>query len=161
MPERARIKIEDFDADDVRAFYDSQVLRVWHLDGKERTFRITAVQRITEEFRNETTRKALLWLEDSRGRAVPLPFVLNATNRNTIIQLYGKRAKKDWPGKTITLFPSTTDVAGETRDCIRIRNTVPTKKAQAAAPSEPPPSAPALTDHDKATKNEEDDDGQV
>lgn len=159
MPERARIKIEDFDAEDVRAFYDSQVFRVWHLDGKDRTFRIRDVQRITEEFRNETTRKALLWLEDSKGRAVPLPLVLNATNRNTIIQLYGKRAKKDWPGKTITLYASTTDVAGETRDCIRIRNEVP-RKAKPSAPSEPPPSAPAITDHDKATKNEvtEDDD---
>lgn len=159
MPERARIKIEDFDAEDVRAFYDSQVLRVWHLDGKDRTFRITAVQRITEEFRSETTRKALLWLEDSKGRPVPLPLVLNATNRNTVIQLYGKRAKKDWPGKLITLYPSTTDVAGETRDCIRVRNETPKKRQ--AAPSEPPPSAPALTDHDKATKNEEDDDEQV
>lgn len=169
MADRTRIKIEDFDADDVRAFYDSQVFRVWHLAGKDRTYRIKSVQRITEEFRNETTRKALLWLEDSKGREVPLPLVLNATNRNTIIQLYGKRAKKDWPGKCVILFPSTTDVAGETRDCIRVRNYVPGTRtrenkqganvlpAAAEKPSSPPPSSPAPIDHDRARLNDDDD----
>lgn len=164
MTDRTRIKIDDFEADDVRAFYDSQVFRVWHLAGKERTYRIKRVQRITEEFRNETKRRALLWLEDSKGRDVPLPFVLIPTNRNTIIQLYGKRAVKDWPGKLITLYPSQADVAGEMKDAIRVRNYVPgtrthtnKQETNALPPASVPPSTPAPLDHDRSRRNDDDD----
>ncbi len=112
--------IEEFEADDIRAFYDSNVFRVWHLCGKERTFRITKVARITDSFRGEVTQKALLYLEDRHG-PVDLPFALNVTNRETIKGLYGKRPK-DWVGRLITLFPTTTEVGTETKDCIRVRN---------------------------------------
>lgn len=119
-----KVKIEDYDAPDVRAFYDSEVLRVWHLQGKPRTYRITAVKRITTEFMGEEKRKALLLLEDSKRRPVPLPLVLNATNRNTLIGLYGK-APKAWVGKLLTIYPTVTDSPRGRVDCIRIRNEVP------------------------------------
>jgi hypothetical protein len=123
--------IEDFEADDIRAYYDSSVLRVWHLDGKPRTYKIiNKVQRITTEFRNETSLRAVLTLVDRDG-VVALPFVLNPTNRNVIRQLYGN-APREWVGKLITLYPTTTDVGGETKDCIRVRPTVPGKAAHAA-----------------------------
>jgi hypothetical protein len=120
--------IEDFEADDIRAYYDSKVLRVWHLAGKDRTYKIARVQRITTEFRGETKKRPLLWLTDGKGRPVPLPLELNATNRNSIQQLYGDKVSA-WLGRLITLYPTQTDMAGQTVDCIRVRNQVPGQAA--------------------------------
>lgn len=122
-----RAVIEEFEAEDIRAFYDSSVFRVWHLCGKERTFRIIKVARITDKYRGEVKQKALLYLEDRDG-PVDLPLALNVTNRETIKALYGKRPK-DWVGHLITLFPTTCEVGTEIKDCIRVRNYDPATRA--------------------------------
>jgi hypothetical protein len=165
---------ENIDADDYRAFFDTHILRVWHLQGKERVYRITRVTALTSEMVNDkgvrkVQRQPKLLLETQKGKALPLPLLLNKTNAKAIAQMYGKRPA-DWVGKLISLYPGTTDAFGETVDCIRIRNQIPGSQPSTVnrqgvnvlpPRSEPPPSAPALTDHDKATKNEEDDDEQV
>ena len=51
------------------------------------------------------------------------PFILNATNSKSIAKLYGPYIE-DWAGKPITLFASTTKLAGDTVECLRIRPTV-------------------------------------
>ncbi len=51
------------------------------------------------------------------------PFILNATNSKSIAKLYGVYIE-DWAGKPITLFASTTKLAGDTVECLRIRPTV-------------------------------------
>lgn len=56
------------------------------------------------------------------------PFILNRTNSKMIAKLYGSPYIEDWVGKTITLYPTTTKVAGETVECLRIRPTKPTAK---------------------------------
>lgn len=56
------------------------------------------------------------------------PMILNATNSKTIHKLYGPYIE-EWAGKQITLFASTTRMAGETVECLRIRPTV-TKPAR-------------------------------
>lgn len=56
------------------------------------------------------------------------PLILNVTNGKTIAKLYGPYIE-DWIGKSITLFASTTRLAGETVECIRIRPTVVTQQA--------------------------------
>jgi len=122
-------KIEDIGASDYRAFFDSNVLRVWHLDGKERTFKIIRCQRIDSEYMGKRSKQPLLTLEDSKGRELPLPLALNKTNAKTIAQLYGTKVA-GWHGKLITLYPTTTDVGNETRDCIRIRPEDPSKRAR-------------------------------
>jgi hypothetical protein len=80
---------------------------------------------------------------------VQLPFVLNPTNRKTIQQLYGVKPSA-WVGQCITLYPTTTEMAGATVDCIRVRPTVPGKAASAprnkqgvtvARPASAPPAA--------------------
>lgn len=65
------------------------------------------------------------------------PFILNATNSKSIAKLYGVYIE-DWAGKPITLFASTTKLAGDTVECLRIRPTV-TKRQP------PPVSADRLT----------------
>lgn len=108
---------------DYRAFYDSDVLRVWHLKGKERTFKIIGIARIESRFKGEDKKQPLVGLVDRHGHDV-LPLALNKTNAKTIVGLYGNKPAK-WVGKTITLYPTTTDVGGETTECIRVRPVVP------------------------------------
>lgn len=152
--------IEDFEADDIRAFYDSSVLRVWHLGGKPQTFKINKVQRITSEFRNETKQRAVLTLVDRDG-VVQLPLELNPTNRKTIIQLYGTKPSA-WVGQFITLYPTTTEMAGQTVDCIRVRPQVPGKAAsrqnkQVAQVIARPAPAPVRNGEDAADASDADD----
>lgn len=51
------------------------------------------------------------------------PMILNSTNQKSIARLYGPYIE-DWAGKPITLFASTTKLAGDTVECLRIRPTV-------------------------------------
>ena len=57
------------------------------------------------------------------------PFILNSTNQKSIAKLYGPFIE-DWAGRPITLFASTTKMAGETVECLRIRPKVAERKAQ-------------------------------
>src|SRR5690606_17042161 len=98
-------------------------LRVWHLRGKERTYRIVRCARMRSTFRNEERQQPVLYLEDRQGRE-QLPLALNKTNAATIAQLYGNNPHQ-WGGKTITLYPTTTEVGPTTRECIRVRPYVP------------------------------------
>jgi len=124
---------EDIGASDYRAFFDSSVLRVWHLDGKERVFRIGEVRRLTAEIgvggKREVKRQPLLRLQNNKGQDVPLPLALNKTNAKTIAGLYGNDPRK-WVGRLVALYPTTTEVGGRTEDCIRIRNEDPAKRAR-------------------------------
>lgn len=163
MADKFEPREEELDADDYRAYFESHILRVWHLQGKQRLFRIYRVTALTSVIVDKGVRKQSrqpkLELATRDGELVPLPLLLNKTNAKTIAQLYGKRPA-DWVGKWIQLYPTTTEVGGETRDCIRVRPQIPGSDKARKSKSEPPPSAPAVTDHDKATKNEEEpDDG--
>lgn len=57
------------------------------------------------------------------------PLILNVTNSKSIHKLYGPYIE-DWRGKKITLYASTTKMAGEIVECLRIRPSVaePTKQ---------------------------------
>lgn len=138
-------KDEDIHNNDWRAYFDSSCLRVWHLAGKDRTFKIVRVTRLTSEMvsgnKREVKKQPKLELADKHGEVLPLPLLLNKTNAKTIAQLYGNNPGQ-WVGKAITLFPSTTSVGGEEKDCIRVRPKVPGKERQQAAPAPPPVDAP-------------------
>lgn len=124
-------KDEDIQNSDWRAYFDSSCLRVWHLTGKDRTFKIVRVTRLTSEMvsgnKREVKKQPKLELADGQGRPLPLPLLLNKTNAKTIAQMYGNNPGQ-WVGKLITLFPSTTSVGGEEKDCIRVRPKVPSAK---------------------------------
>ena len=57
------------------------------------------------------------------------PMILNVTNSKSIAKLYGPFIE-DWAGKRITLFASTTRLAGETVECLRIRPKVADRVAK-------------------------------
>lgn len=48
------------------------------------------------------------------------PLILNVTNSKSIHKLYGAFIE-DWAGKKITLYASTTKLAGEIVECLRVR----------------------------------------
>lgn len=54
------------------------------------------------------------------------PMILNATNSKTIAKLYGPYIE-DWAGKQIILYASTTNLAGEMVECLRIRPVQPSQ----------------------------------
>jgi len=144
--EKFEAREEDLGATDWRAYFDSSCLRVWHLTGKERTFRIAKVTRLTSELVNggkrEIKKQPRLELQDSKGQKVPLPLLLNKTNAKTIARLYGNNPAA-WIGKLITLFPSQTSVGGEDVDCIRVRNEVPKRPKKATPADLPAPLSPS------------------
>ncbi len=134
---------EDLGATDWRAYFDSSCVRVWHLTGKERTFKIGKVTRLTSEMvsggKREIKKQPKLELVNAKGETLPLPLLLNKTNAKTIARLYGNNPSA-WTGKMITLIPSTTSVGGEDVDCIRVKNEVPkrAKKQEPAQATEAP-----------------------
>lgn len=52
------------------------------------------------------------------------PFILNATNCKTIAKMYGNFIE-DWAGQPITVYATTTKMAGEVVECLRIRPSIP------------------------------------
>ncbi len=122
-----KARIQDFEAEDVRAFYDNSMLRVWHLQGKARTFRIVRVQQIIKTEGEDTEKRAVVRLQNSQGEELPLPLELNPTNRDTIIGIYGSK-KSNWVGKLITLYPTQCEAFGKMQECIRIRPFDPSQR---------------------------------
>jgi hypothetical protein len=77
-----------------------------------------------------------------RGIKKSLP--LNRTNWDKVADITGKDDSDDWPGDRLELFPTTTEMKGETVDCIRVRKpdqpALPLKQrpaAKKAAPAKP------------------------
>lgn len=59
------------------------------------------------------------------------PMILNRTNCKTISKLYDSPYIEDWVNKQITIYASTTKLAGEVVECLRVRPVVIAAKPQA------------------------------
>lgn len=125
--DQVTVQVLQFEADDIREFYDAHSFRVWHLRGKDRIYRIARITPAVITFRGQAKRRPLLWLETTKGEPIELPFECAPTNRNTIMAIYTKKPKA-WIGKYIQLYPTTTEVAGEMKECIRVRPWDPEKR---------------------------------
>ena len=53
------------------------------------------------------------------------PLILNRTNQKMITRIYGTPYIEEWVGKKITLYASTTKLAGDMVECLRIREIKP------------------------------------
>jgi len=62
--------------------------------------------------------------------------VLNKTNARNITNLLGTAETDEWTGQVIAIYPTTTEFAGETVECIRV------KAAPVPRPAAPPPPPP-------------------
>ena len=120
-------------------FPPSKYVAAYELKGRDVTLTITrVVAEMIEGENNRKDKRPILYFEEAKK-----PFVLNKTNAKVLIKLYGADHTK-WPGRRLTIFPTTTKMAGETVECIRVRAVVPPAKKgdsrpSAIAPDEPPP----------------------
>ena len=56
------------------------------------------------------------------------PFIINRTNGKTITKVLKSPYVEEWSGKSITLYATTTKVAGEEVECLRVRPVAPVVK---------------------------------
>jgi hypothetical protein len=111
--------------------YPSQYLKAYDLQGRAVTVTIESVA--VEELGREREQKPVVYFV---GKKKGLP--LNKTNMRVIAGLAGPETD-DWPGVAFVLYPTQTEMAGETRDCIRIKPVPPAKAARLVPPVVVPP----------------------
>lgn len=142
---------------DYRSLYDRDWLGAWDLQGRDVT--VTIVRVVGAELTGQGGRKSrkpgVYFDGKDRGLA------LNKTNGRLIAGMYGPDTR-EWIGKRITLYPTTTTFGSDTVDCIRVRPQVPQQRGrqQRAPTAEPPePSATAHPLPDIAAEREPGEDG--
>lgn len=72
--------------------------------------------------------------------------VLNKTNARKIAEITGSQDTDDWPGSQIMIYPTETEFAGETVECIRVK--APSAAKKKAVPVAQPKTEPAEEDLD-------------
>ncbi len=92
---------------------------------KDTTVKIIAVNR--EIVKGEGGKKEECTVAKLEGMK---PFILNRTNAKTITRIYNTPYIEDWVGKSITIYPTTTKVAGEVVECLRVREVMPQQMQQ-------------------------------
>lgn len=105
-----------------KSFMDKEFLYAFDLKGRDVTLTIARVT--AGELKNGTkkSKKPLCYFVEPKDKR---PLALNSTNCKVIAKMYGNDTA-EWHGKRVTLYPTTTEMAGETVECIRIRPRVPT-----------------------------------
>ena len=118
---------------------DRKFLFAFDLEGKDRTLTIDRVE--AGELEGEKGRKSkkplCYFVESKSGK----PLALNATNCKAIAKLYGADIE-GWAGQRITLYPTTTEMGGETVECIRVRPRKPPARNERPAAAETAPVDP-------------------
>lgn len=114
------------------SMYDSKYLHAWDLSNREWTLRIVRVEaaELTAQGGRKSKKPVIHFAGATKGLA------LNKTNGKAIASLYGPDTRT-WVGKSVAIFPTVTDMGGETVPAIRVRPKVP-----ATAPAETMPSVP-------------------
>lgn len=107
----------------VRLMYPNEYLCAADLRGKEVTLTISQISQ--ENLRREDGSQDPAWVVDfkemeGREGTDKKRFVLNKTNAMRIASHHGSESA-DWPGKQITLYPTTTPAFGEIVECIRVK----------------------------------------
>lgn len=103
-----------------KSMMDRDFIFAFDLDGRDVVVTIARVEAgsLTSSGGRKTKKPILYFEGKEKGLA------LNATNSKAIAALYGNYTEK-WIGKQITIYPTTTQMGGETVECIRVRPTAP------------------------------------
>jgi hypothetical protein len=113
---------------DVRLLFPTLYLGAPDFRGKPATLTIERVQQ--EELRTTggTETKLVIYFRECREKAKDPEkqkrLVANKTNAMTIAALHGYEID-NWPGKRVTLYPTTCQAFGDTVDCIRVSTDMP------------------------------------
>lgn len=122
---------------DYRTFYDKQHIGAWDLGGREVVVVIEAVKGGKVGHGEKASKKPIIKF---RGKEKTL--ACNITNAGTIAKLYGNDTR-EWIGKAITLYPTTTTFGRETVDCVRVKPQFPKGKERQGDFEQPDPSTRA------------------
>lgn len=109
---------------DVRSMYDKTYIGSWDLpEDRDAVLVIDRVEGGMIHNAQKKERKPLVFFRNVRDPKKPL--VLNATNRNTIISLYGNYIE-EWVGKPIAVYKTMVQsIAGGLTEGIRVRPSAP------------------------------------
>lgn len=119
--------------------FPSNYIKASDLQGREV---IVTIDRVDfEPVGREKEMKAVVYfMNKTKG------IVLNKTNAKKIIEISGSAITEEWRGTQIKLYPTETEYAGETVDCIRVKPVgKPALHMTKQAPVAPPP--PVQEDH--------------
>lgn len=114
---------------DYRLMQSSDCLRAVDLGGKPRVVTIVKVTQGKYTSRNKGEKDKNM--PDLWFREFEVPLGANSTNCKSIFQLFGTRITEEWVGRTIEIYPTTTEVYDrvakrmETKECIRVTNRLP------------------------------------
>lgn len=100
----------------IMSLYEDDWLCAHHLLGRDVDVQISKVKQgtvIGEKGRKQ--KKPVIWFVGKQ-----LGLALCKTNSRTIASMHGSDFEL-WPGKWITLYPTTTDARGAVVECVRIR----------------------------------------
>lgn len=128
---------------DIDKIFPSRYLKAGDLDGREHILPIKGVK-MENVGQNKDAKPVLYFRGATKG------LVLNVTNSKRIATMVGSKDTDDWVGHKVVLYPTETEFAGETVDCIRVKapkggtdnGAKPEKKAKKAKPVEPEPDDP-------------------
>lgn len=115
-----------------RSLFDNEHIGAWDLEGRDVVVTISAVRGATITGDGGRTSKKPILAFDGKQKTM----VCNKTNAKIIAGLYGNDTTA-WVGKSVTLYPTTTQMGGEVKECIRVRPTAPTSKRAAQRPPAP------------------------
>jgi hypothetical protein len=118
--------------------FEGRYLGAWNLmddQGNKKDLTLTIARVEADQVVGEggkSSKKPIVHFQP-QGSYQPLPMALNKTNMKTIVAMYGTYDVRQWVGKKITLFGTTTQFGGQEKECIRIRPRIPGEgKADAA-----------------------------
>ena len=110
---------------DYRAMFDSKYLGAWHLvdaqgakSDKTLTIDRVEAQKIIGEGGKQDKKPVIFFAR------LDVPMICNKVNGKTIAAMYGTDTR-NWVGKRITLYSTTTSVGGKEVECIRVRPAIP------------------------------------
>lgn len=95
--------------------FPSNYIKASDLQGRDAVVTINRVD--FEAVGREREMKAVVYFEGKQKG-----MVLNKTNAKKIIEISGSAITEEWPGTQIKIYPTETEFAGETVDCIRVKS---------------------------------------
>jgi hypothetical protein len=113
--------------------FPSRWLKAPDLKGQPCVLEIVRTEQETVKFDGREQKKTVLYFKGT-GKALQV----NMTIWDAIEAITGKADSKDWPGTVIEVFPTTTEVKGDTVDCVRVRAPAQGDLLAAAKPKLPP-----------------------
>ncbi len=128
-----------------KSMTERDYLFAFDLNGKDVTLTIEKV--VAGEIvgqKGKKNKKPMCFFKEGREKK---PLALNATNCRVIARLYGNDTDA-WLGKRVTLYPTQTEMGGETVECIRVRPVVPPERTNRTSDSssEPTPAPDEASD---------------